>query len=144
MALMVGVSTPSRAELRAFYLVVGAVLLIPLLVGPIGAFGGLEGLARLFGVEPEIVMAPALRDHLRAVTWMFLGYVPLAIWSLRSRQERAGAFRIILAFAFLAGFARLTGWLVDGFPGPIPLVIMGIELAGMPILFAWHRRLLRS
>jgi hypothetical protein len=65
------------------------------------------------------------------------------IWSLRDMKQRAGAFRIIIACAFVAGFARLTGYLVDGWPGVIPIGIMVIELAVMPALLLWHQRLLR-
>jgi hypothetical protein len=41
----------------------------------------------------------------------------------------------------VAGFARLTGWLVEGYPGGVAVGIMAIELAGMPVLLLWHARL---
>jgi hypothetical protein len=47
---------PMNRELRAFHGVVGLVLLIPLIGGLVGAFGGLEGMARLLRVDPEIVV----------------------------------------------------------------------------------------
>lgn len=133
----------SRSELRAFYLVTGLVLLIPLVVGWLGAFGGLEAMARLFSVDGPIAVPPNLRNSLRAISLMFAGYVPLVIWSLRALPERAGAFRIAIAFAFLAGFARLTGWLTEGYPGPVPAVFMGLELGLMPLMLLWHTRLVR-
>lgn len=131
----------SRGELRAFQVVTGLVLLIPLVVGSLGAFGGLEGMARLFDVRGEITVPSSLRNSLRAISLMFVGYVPLVLWSLRALPERAGAFRIAVAFAFLAGFARLTGWLSEGYPGAVPAVFMGMELGLMPVLLLWHRRL---
>jgi hypothetical protein len=132
-----------RGELRAFHGVVGLILLIPLLAGLGGAFFGLEGLARLFGIEEPIAVAPPLRNNLRAICCMFAGWVPLAIWSLASLRERATAFRIVIGSGFLAGFARLTGYRVDGSPGLIAFSIMAIELGVMPILFVWHARLVR-
>ncbi len=132
-----------RVELRAFYGVVGLILVIPLVVGLVGAFGGLEGMARLFGVDHRIVVSASLRNSLRAISFMFFAWFPLVIWTLAALPERAGAFRITVGCAFLAGFARLTGYLVEGYPGIVPVVFMIIELAGMPILLLWHARLVR-
>jgi hypothetical protein len=132
-----------RSELRAFHAVVGLVLLIPLFGGLAGAFGGLAGMARLFGADPELVVAPVLRNNFRAICGAFVSWVPLVLWSLASLRERAAVFRIVVACAFLAGFARLTGWIVEGAPGPIAAAIMTIELAGMPLLWLWHARLVR-
>jgi hypothetical protein len=130
-----------RAELRAFRGVVGLVLLIPLIGGLVGAFGGLEGMARLFRVDPEIVVAPTLRNNFRAICCAFVSWVPIVIWSLAALPERAAVFRIVVGCAFVAGFARLTGWLVEGYPGGVAVGIMAIELAGMPVLLLWHARL---
>jgi hypothetical protein len=132
-----------QSELRAFYGVVGLVLLIPLVGGLVGAFGGLEGMARLFGVDEQIAISPLLRNNLRAICCAFFSWVPLVVWSLAALPERAGAFRIVAGCGFLAGFARLTGWLVEGYPGIVPVGILTIELAGMPILLLWHARLVR-
>lgn len=132
-----------KIERRAFYGVVGLILTIPLVAGSIGAFGGLAGMAVLFGVEDPIVVSPLLANNIRAVSFMFLAWVPLVIWTLASLLERAGAFRITFGCAFLAGFARLTGYLVDGYPGVAPLVFMALELAVMPVLLLWHARLVR-
>jgi hypothetical protein len=130
-------------ELRLFQIVVGAVLVIPLVAGPTGAFGGLDGMAALFGEDRTASLSPALRNHLRAITWMFTAIVPLVVWSLRRMEERAGAFRIIIAFAFVAGFARLAGRFVDGDPGSIATVFTALELGLMPLVVWWHARLIR-
>ena len=133
----------TAAELLAFRCIVGSILLIPLVGGLVGAFGGLEGLASLFAVDAPMVVPASLRNSLRAICIGFFAWVPVAIWSLTKLPERAGAFRILLGCGFLAGFARLTGWLVDGYPGIVVVGIMIIELVGMPILFLWHGRLVR-
>jgi len=127
----------------AFRAVVCVLLSIPAIAGLAGAFGGIEGMARLFGSEQEAVLAPVLRNNFRAICAAFFSWAPLALWSLAAPARRAGALRIILGCAFLAGCARLTGWLVDGHPGAIALAILSIELGGMPLLLLWHARLLR-
>lgn len=130
-------------ELRLFQAVVGLVLLIPLVAGPVGAFGGLEGLAALFGVDGPIGLAPSLRNHLRAICWMFFGYVPLVAWSLGAPVERAAVFRIVIVVAALAGLARQTGALVDGPPGAVAVALRMLEFFFMPALLLWHTRLVR-
>jgi len=131
-------------ELRVFQIVVGCVLVIPLVAGSTGAFGGIEGMATLFDEDRHAMLAPALRNHLRAICWMFVAFAPLVVWSLARMTERAGAFRIIIAFAFVAGIARLVGRFVDGDPGVIATLFMALELALMPVLVWWHARLIRA
>jgi hypothetical protein len=138
-----GTRSSPRVELLAFYGLVGLILLIPLVGGLVGAFGRLEEMAYLFGVDTQVLAAPLLRNNFRAICFMFFAYVPLVIWTLAAMLERAGAFRIIFACAFLAGFARLTGYVAEGYPGDVPVVFMTMELALMPLLLLWHARLVR-
>src|SRR5262249_2545379 len=107
----------TRVELRAFYGVVGLLLLTPLVGGLLGEFGGVEGMARRLGVDGPIVISPLLQNNFRAVCCAFFSWVPLVIWSLAAIPERAGAFRIVVRCGFLTALARLTGYLVDGYPG---------------------------
>jgi hypothetical protein len=130
-------------ELRVFQIVVGSILVIPLTAGSIGAWGGLEGLAALFGEERNAVLAPALRNHLRAICFMFVMIAPLVVWTMRSLEARAGGFRIVLGMAFVAGFVRLVGRFVDGDPGAIATLFCALELGAMPIILMWHTRLVR-
>jgi hypothetical protein len=133
----------TRSELRAFHAVVGLVLLVPLVGGLTGAFGGIGGMARLFGAGGELVVPLLLRNNFRAVCCAFVSWVPLVIWSLAVLPERAAVFRIIVGSGFVAGLARLTGWWVEGYPGGVAVAILAIELVGMPILLLWHARLMR-
>jgi len=132
-------------ELRAFQTSVGAVLVIPGIAGPVGGFLGIPTLAKLLQADAPII-PPSLHNSLRAIVWMFFALVPIVVWSLRAAhlRERAGAFQAVVGCAFVAGFARMTGYAVDGWPGIIPVGLMTIELAGMPALLLWHRRLVRQ
>ena len=132
-----------RDELRMFHTVVGVVLLIPLVGGLVGTFGGLAGMARLFGTDSEMTISPVLRSNFRAICSAFLSWVPLLLWTMARPVERAGAFRIIVGCAFLAGLGRLTGWIVEGYPGFIPVLLMIIELVVMPTVLIWHAGLLQ-
>jgi len=130
-----------RVEFRVFCLAIGLLLVIPLVAGLTGAFAGPAGMARLFGEDDRVEMSPVVRNNFRAICFMFFAWVPLLLWELADLPARAGAFRVAIGCAFLAGFARLTGYLVDGYPGVAPVVFMGLELAGMPLLLLWHTRL---
>jgi hypothetical protein len=111
--------------------------------GLVGAFGGPKALAYLFGADDESVISPSLANNFRAVCFAFFSWTPLMIWSLAVLPERAAVFRIIVACAFLTGFARMTGWMADGYPGFIPAALMTLELSGMPLLLLWHARVVR-
>ncbi len=100
-------------------------------------------MARLFGVEGQIVVPVGLRSNFRAISFMFFMTVPLVIWTLAAFTQRADAFRIVFGCAFLTGFARLTGYLMDGSPGTLPTILMILEFALMPALLLWHARLAR-
>jgi hypothetical protein len=120
-------------ELRGFRILTGVILLIPFVVGLVGAYGGLEGLAALFGEDREIVLAPALRDHLRAICWMFFALAPMIAWTLARPVERVAPFRILVGAAICAGPARIAGAIVDGNPGMIALVFA--------VVLIWHASL---
>jgi len=130
-------------ELRAFRVLTCAILLIPLVVGLVGAFGGLEGLAALFAEDRRVELAPAIRDHLRAVCWMFFGLVPLVGWTLVKPVERAMPFRIVVAVAIAAGVVRVIGAIVDGNPGLIAFVFAAMELGVLPVVLIWHSSIVR-
>src|SRR5688572_3002330 len=117
----------TRVERRVFCGAVGMILFIPLIAGLTGAFGGVEGMAWLFGLDGRIELPGVVRNNFRAICFMFFAWVPLVIWTLAALPERAGAFRIVFGCAFLAGFVRLTGWLVDGYPGVSPVVFTTLE-----------------
>ena len=131
-------------ELRAFQIVVALVLLLPLGLGLVGAFGGLDAHARLASVEGNVEAPPALRSDLRALAWMFAGIVPLTWWCLRDFVGRANGFRIIFGFAALAGLVRLIGWFADGPGGTNVMATMAVELGMIPLVLLWHARLVRK
>lgn len=133
---------PDR-ELRAFQAIVLVIALVTLVAGPAGGFGGLEGLSAVFGVEGPIALDAGIRNHLRAICVVFLGFGILMAWSALALERGRTVFRIGVAVIVLAGLARVTGWIVDGYPGVPAVVFTTLELVAFPLLFAWHARLLR-
>ena len=131
------------SEVRLFKLVLIAVTLIPLVVGPVAGVFGLEGFAALFGDDDPIVVSAGLRNHLRAIVWMFLALAAAMWWMLGDIVARGTGLRIVLGFAIAAGVMRLIGRFVDGSPGPIATAIMAIEFLLVLVLF-WHVRLVRK
>jgi len=130
-------------ETRAVRTVVYAVLLIPLIAGTVAAYGGLEGFAALFHESRTVVLAPALRDHVRAITWMFALLAPLVWWTVQDLAARATPFRLIMGWAAAAGIVRIVGMIVDGYAGVLACIFTGMELVLLPILIVWHARLVR-
>ncbi len=133
---------PGR-ELRVFQAIVLGIALVTLVAGPAGGFGGLEGLAAVFGAEGPIALDPGIRNHLRAICAVFLGFGILMAWSALALERGRTVFRIGVGVIVLAGLARVTGWIVDGYPGVPAVVFTALELVAFPLLFAWHARLLR-
>lgn len=131
-------------ELRAFRGVVIAIAIaIALLVGGIAGFGGLEGMAILFGAPLPERFDLGLRNHLRAICVVFAGFGVLVVWSTFALEQRRAAFRIAVATIVLAGLARIIGWLVDGPGGLTAGTFVTMELVLFPLLLAWHTRLIR-
>jgi hypothetical protein len=128
---------------KAFKAVVIAITLIPFTAGLVGAFGGVEGLCALFGEDRHVVLAPGIRNHLRAICWVFFVLAPTLWWTLGNLRERAQTFRIVVGFTALAGFARITGIVVDGNPGPPAIIFMTMELVALPLVLVWHARLVK-
>jgi hypothetical protein len=131
-------------ELRFFRGVVMAIAAaIAFVVGPTGAFGGVDGVAALLGRDPPVGVDPVLRNHLRAICGAFAGFGLLAVWSIGALDERRNAFRIVVAVGVAIGLARVTGWIVDGDPGALAKLFLATEVVLLPLLLLWHERLLR-
>ena len=55
----------------------------------------------------------------------------------------AAAVQAVSAAVFLGGVARLVSWRVSGRPHPVLVGATALELAGIPVLVAWQKRVAR-
>jgi hypothetical protein len=72
------------------------------------------------------------------VFWLAAGL--LIWWSLRRPEQRADVTRVILAIASLGGVARLISAAVTGWPHPVFIGALVLELVVVPLVIWWHAR----
>jgi hypothetical protein len=87
---------------------------------------------------------PVLDSQNRFYGVVFMGYGALLYYCAMDVRSRATLFRIIAAFIFLGGVARLVSVGLRGVPSAPVVALTVIELAGMPLLLWWHARVLRA
>lgn len=72
---------------------------------------------------------------------LFLGFGAAIIWCSRDLAARSQAFGALLLLFFLTGIARIISALAVGLPGPLFILLGGLELVLPPLFWWWHRRL---
>jgi hypothetical protein len=111
--------------------------LVPISAGAAGVVGGpaFLGLERPWPAD--------LDSHFRYLSGLFLA-MGLGFWSCVPAIERRGArFRLLGGLVILGGLARLLSLLLVGTPSPGHLAGLTLELAVLPLLLLWQRRLER-
>jgi hypothetical protein len=61
-------------------------------------------------------------------------------WSLLRPRERATVTRTTLVLAFVGGLARLLSLFVAGWPHPVFVATIFLELVVVPLVLWWHVR----
>jgi Domain of unknown function (DUF4345) len=84
----------------------------------------------------------SVESELRFYAAFYVAYGLAALRVAPRADSDAAAVRGLAGALFLAGLARAGGWLAAGRPHPVQRVLLGIELAGPPIVVAWQSRLL--
>lgn len=120
---------------------IGAVALLGVLPVVSGARGILHGPAAAPG--GSAVVASVDSEYRFVNVFWFAAGVGLW-WSIGAPQERANTTRAILGLASLGGLPRLLSWKAVGRPHPVFQAATALELAGLPVVLAWHRSVLNA
>ncbi|WGW11791.1 DUF4345 domain-containing protein [Saxibacter everestensis] len=118
-----------------------ALIIVLAVLGAVAVCSGLYG----------IILGPALApggsstsssvdSEYRFVNVFWLGAGAALWWSIFRLRERRDVTRTMLALAFIGGLARLLSVFVVGWPNPVFVASMVLELVVVPLILWWHAR----
>jgi hypothetical protein len=124
--------TSSRNALRAVFYVTGGVATTA------GFHTVLTGAKSLPG---QGLANPTVESELRFYAAFYVAY-GLAALRVAPRADRdTTSVRGLAGALFLAGLARVPGWLATGRPHRLQIALLAIELAAPPSIVSWQARL---
>lgn len=83
---------------------------------------------------------PDLESHFRYLSGLLLGIGLAFAASIPTIERRSELFLVLSAIVVVGALARLSALLIYGMPTTPHLLALGMELAVVPLLFAWQRR----
>jgi hypothetical protein len=124
---------------------------LPLVLRLLGAVAMLAGLLHLglgpgadvmlgAHIPPQVVADPVLDSQNRFYGVSFIGYGALLLLCATDIRKYSAVLRIVGAFVFLGGLARVLVIYLRGLPSVPVLGLTIIELVGVPLLLGWHAR----
>lgn len=118
-----------------------ALIVVLAILGGVAVASGLAGIVLGPAFIPGGAPVPASVDSEYRFTNVFWLAAGVALWwSLRRPEQRVLATRIPLALAALGGVARLISALVTGWPHPVFIATIVLELVVVPLVLWWHAR----
>ncbi|MET8354170.1 MULTISPECIES: DUF4345 domain-containing protein [unclassified Micromonospora] len=102
-----------------------------------GLYGMLAGPTALPGSGPVDATVDSEYRFTNAF-WLVAGVV--VWWAIPTVQHATAVLRVALGAAFLGGLARLLAAAVSGWPHPIFLGALGVELVVVPTVLLWQAR----
>jgi hypothetical protein len=90
------------------------------------------------GDSPEV--SATVDGELRYANVFKIAVGPVILSQL-SQVDRSPVVNLALGTVFVGGLARLLSWQQRGRPHPNSVVAIGLEIAVVPVLIAWQRRL---
>jgi Domain of unknown function (DUF4345) len=128
--------------MRAFRSSVRLLAVVAFAIAALEASLGVAG-ERLLGAEVPFV-DPVLDSHIRFFAGLWIGVGALLLVFASDVIRYATPLRILLGSVALGGVGRLVSVCLVGWPSAIVVALMVFELVAMPLLLAWHARLVRS
>jgi hypothetical protein len=104
--------------------------LLGILRGPAGAPGGAE-------------TTPSVDSEYRFINVFWAAAGPALWWSIARPEERVGFTRVLLGLAAAGGVPRLLSVRRTGWPHPVFRATLVLELVVVPVVLAWHARVVR-
>jgi hypothetical protein len=101
--------------------------------------------AIVFGPAAEPGGAPttaSVDSEYRFVNVFWLAAGVILWWSLLRLSERRIVTRTLLVIAFAGGLARLASAILAGWPNPVFIASMILELVVVPLVIWWHTHVL--
>jgi len=127
---------PLKKERTALLFVLAALGAIPVASGTAGmAFGT----GALPGGEQTV---GSIDSEYRFVNVFWAAAGGLLWWSLRQPENRSATTRMVLSLAAFGGFPRLLSWVKTGSPHPVFRATILLELFVVPVVLAWHARVI--
>ena len=105
--------------------------------------GGLDGIvngARLPGNVVDIT----LNSHFRYLSGLLIGIACGFASAIPAIEKIGFRVRLLVAVVVTGGLARLYGVLVEGWPERVMIFALVMELAVVPLLWLWQRRVARQ
>ena len=82
----------------------------------------------------------SIDSEYRFVNVFWLGAGGILYWTLLKPAARALVTRVVLIFAATGGIARLISVVVVGWPHPVFIATIVLELVIVPLVIWWHSR----
>jgi hypothetical protein len=118
-----------------------------LLLGVLWVLGAVPIASGLFAIIGGPIAAPgggsttaSVDSEYRFVNVFWLGAGLILYWSLLKPAPRALVTRVVLIVAATGGIARLISVAVVGWPHPVFIAALGLELVVVPLVIWWHSR----
>jgi hypothetical protein len=119
---------------RLLVIVLAVLGAVPVATGLLAIIGG-PTVAPGGGAVP-----PSIDSEYRFVNVFWLAAGLILWWTLRRAAERALVTRVALVIAASGGIARLISVLVVGWPHPVFIATLVLELVIVPLVIWWHSR----
>lgn len=122
-----------------------ALIVVLALLGAVAVITGAMGVVLGPAAAPGGGPTSASIDNEYRFVNVFWTAAGLALWwsLIRLRARRAVA-RTVLTIAAIGGLARVLSVLVTGWPSPVYIGAMVLELAIVPVVIWWHARVVRE
>ncbi|MDQ2088706.1 DUF4345 domain-containing protein [Marimonas arenosa] len=122
---------------RRLQIVMGVLSVVPLAFGLMNTVGG-AGL-----LVPQDAVTAAMDSQFRFQSAWYLALAVIIWWMIPQVERQTALFRIIVAFLFIGGLARVWSATTLGMPPGDMFAGMVLELC-LPILIPWQARVARE